>query len=271
MPEYGLLPEQEELLRKLVEAVERARPARSTFGYVKNMTVAEDVALCAHGPWPKDSQPVYLGDLDTLADEGYIRRVSRGHGWTFELTEKAFRHYATVKLAQEANSSPAGAMKPESGEPPRPSPLLVLEEIRGSRRDQVLKAQIIGHEQFHGVDHRIGSRQLFFIWLLFRSSRTHRVGAEVMSVVTEDEASRKLMEWSASGFLKLHGPDKKNPKLRVRKMWGEFVRQIEKDEKLKGLFTSAHKDELGNKLYGLRLGEDQTQILVHDVSSLFRR
>ena len=53
-------------------------------------------------------------------------------------------------------------------------------------------------------------------------------------------------------------------------MWGEFVRQMEKERNLKKLFTSAHKDLKGQKLYGLRLRPNEKQILVSNIPALFQ-
>jgi hypothetical protein len=54
-------------------------------------------------------------------------------------------------------------------------------------------------------------------------------------------------------------------------MWGEFVRQIEKEKNLKKLFTNAHKDLNGQRLYALRLRPNEKQILVSSIPALFQK
>ena len=111
-----LLPEQEELLCRLVEAVDRIKPDRRPFYYKKNMTTSRDTAILMHRGWLEDSPPVFMGDLDALADEGFIRRKLLGHGFRFELTGKAFAHYESRLYPDDVDPSTKVAWKPDTHE-----------------------------------------------------------------------------------------------------------------------------------------------------------
>ena len=93
MPNSNLTPEQEELLCRLVEAVIRIKPDRAPFVYTKNWSVAEDLAMLTHPGWLEDSQKVFMGDLDALAHESYVRLEVHGRTYKFELPKKAFDFY----------------------------------------------------------------------------------------------------------------------------------------------------------------------------------
>jgi hypothetical protein len=161
--------------------------------------------------------------------------------------------------------------KPATHDNPPPAALLALDEIRDGETNQGLLARIVGSGRFDGVNKKIGSRELFFIYLLFGSTRSYHVDGEHLTVVTEEEAARELVKWSDGGHLQFSGKDEDNPAHRIKKMWGEFVRQIEKEKNLKGLFTNHHKDPNGEKLYGLRLRPDEKQIRVQSIAALFRK
>jgi hypothetical protein len=152
-----------------------------------------------------------------------------------------------------------------------PSPVLVLDEIRDGETNQNLPARIVGSGRFNGVNKKIGPRQLFFICQLFGSTRTHYVDGEHMTVVTEEEAVQELLKWSKAGYLQFSGADQDKPAYRVQKMWGEFVRQIQKEKKLKNIFTDDHQDINGKRLYGLRLRPNEKQILAPSIPALFQK
>lgn len=90
MNDSPLLPEQEKLLRMLVEAVDRIKPDREPFHYMRNMSEGRDLAVLCHRGLPHDSTEVFMGDLESLARNGYIQREQRGRTFEFELTKKAF-------------------------------------------------------------------------------------------------------------------------------------------------------------------------------------
>ena len=92
-----------------------------------------------------------------------------------------------------------------------------------------------------------------------------------MTVVSEKDVSQELLKWGEDGFLKFSGKDKDNPAYRVLKMWGEFVRQIEKEKNLKNLFTNKHKSVEGQRLYAICLHPNEKQIVVNSISALFRK
>lgn len=129
----------------------------------------------------------------------------------------------------------------------------------------------MGNGRFDGVNKKIGSRELFFIYLLFTSKRFHEVAGERMTVITEEEAAQELLKWRDNGYLQFSGKDEDKPAYRVQKMWGEFVRQIEKEKNLKKLFTNDHKDSNGQRLYGLRLRPNEKQIIVSGIPALFQK
>jgi hypothetical protein len=161
--------------------------------------------------------------------------------------------------------------KPDTYEEAPTTPILILDEIKDGEANRGLLARIVGSGRFDGVNKKIGSRELFFIYLLFRSTRSLDVAGDRMTVITEEEAAQELLNWSKDGYLQFSGKDEDKPAHRIQKMWGEFVRQIEKEKNLKKLFTNDHKDPNGKRLYGLRLQPNEKQIMVSSIPSLFRK
>lgn len=151
------------------------------------------------------------------------------------------------------------------------TPVLVLDEIRDGEINRGLLARIVGNERFEGVNKKIGARELFFVWLLFRSNRTHNFAGEHITVVSEEDVSQELIKWRDDGYLKFTGKDQDKPAYRVQKMWGEFVRQIEKEKNLKNLFTSAHKSLDKQRLYAICLRPNEKQIAVTSMPALFQK
>ena len=161
--------------------------------------------------------------------------------------------------------------QPATDTEPTYEPVLVLDEIKDGETNRGLLARIVGNGRFEGVNKKLGTRGLLFIQLLFQSQRIHDVAGERLTVITEREASRELVKWRDSGYLKFTGKDQDKPGHRVQKMWGEFVRQMEKEQNLLNLFTHAHKDETGQRLYALRLRPEETQIVAASIPALFRK
>ncbi len=161
--------------------------------------------------------------------------------------------------------------QPATYEEAHQSPVLRLDAIKDGETNRGLLARIVGSDRFDGVNKKLGSRELFFIYLLFTSTRSHDVAGERMTVITEEDAVRALLQWRDNGYLQFSGKDEDKPAYRVQKMWGEFVRQMEKERNLKKLFTSAHKDLKGRKLYGMRLRPNEKQILVSNIPALFKK
>lgn len=149
------------------------------------------------------------------------------------------------------------------------APVLVLDEIKDGETARGLLARVVGRERFEGVNKKIGSRELFFVALLFGSERTHNRAGILITVIAEGEVSRQLMEWSSAGYLQFGGGDK--PAHRVQKMWGEFVRQMDRERHLKGLFIDVDRRVAGERLYGINLRPREKQILVPSVPALFRK
>lgn len=152
---------------------------------------------------------------------------------------------------------------------PTCAPVLILDEIKDGETNWGLVARIVGNGRFDGVNKKLGPRQLFFIQLLFRSQQTHDFAGEHLTVCTEEEVADELLKWGDCGYLKFAGKDRDKPSHRVLKMWGEFVGQIEKENKLRKLFTNAHRDANGRRLYALCLRPNETQIIVPSIPALF--
>jgi hypothetical protein len=161
--------------------------------------------------------------------------------------------------------------RPATFEDIPPAPVLVLDEIKDGETNRGLLARIVGNRRFEGVNKKIGSRELFFVSLLFGSTRAHDFAGIHLTVVSEEEVSQELLKWSEDGFLKFSGKDKDKPAYRVLKMWGEFVRQIEKEKNLRKLFTHTHKDVDGQRLYAICLRPHEKRIAVTSIPALFRK
>lgn len=149
--------------------------------------------------------------------------------------------------------------------------LLALEEIKDGETNRGLLARVVGYERFDGVSKKLGSRELFFVALLFESVQTHNFAGHLMTVVSEEAAVKELVTWSELRYLRLEGPDKDKPAHRVSKMWREFVRQMGNERKLSELWTDVHRSVTGERLYALRLSPAETQIRVASVPGLFPR
>ena len=152
-----------------------------------------------------------------------------------------------------------------------PSPLLILDEIKDGEKNRSVLARVVGTSWFDGVNKKIGSRELFFCSLLFKSTRIHIVESQQITVVTEEELCQELLKWSDAEFLTFKGKDRNKPEYRVQKMWREFVRQIEKETKLLNLFTADHKDLQGQRLYGIRLRPNESQTAITSIPALFKK
>ena len=51
--------------------------------------------------------------------------------------------------------------------------MLSLDEIKDGETNRGLLARIVGSGRLDGVNKKLGSRELFFIYHLFKSTRTH--------------------------------------------------------------------------------------------------
>ena len=149
-------------------------------------------------------------------------------------------------------------------------PVLALDEIKDGEANRALLARIVGHERFGGLSKKIGARELFFVFLLFGSARTHNFAGQLITVVPEGDVSQELLKWSEAKHLRFTGQDRDKPAHRVAKMWREFVQQMGKERKLAELFTDVHRSVTGERLYALRLRPAETQILVASIPALFQ-
>jgi hypothetical protein len=148
-------------------------------------------------------------------------------------------------------------------------PLLVLDAIKDGEVNKTRLVRIVGYERFDGVDKKIGVRELFFVSQMFGSTRTHNRAGVFITVVAESDVARTLVEWSDAGYLKFAGRDKDQPSHRVQKMWREFVRQMGTERKLQGIFADVDKAVTGERLYGIALRPNETQILIASIPALF--
>lgn len=130
-------------------------------------------------------------------------------------------------------------------------------------------ARIVGHERFNGVDKKIGVRELFFVSQIFSSTRTHNRAGVFITVVAESDVAQTLLQWSDAGYLRFEGKDKDQPSHRVQKMWREFVRQMGNERKLEDIFADVDKAVAGERLYGIALRPNETQILIASIPALF--
>ena len=149
-------------------------------------------------------------------------------------------------------------------------PVLALDQIKDGQTNRTLLARIVGHERFDGVNKKIGVRELFFVALLFGSTRTHNFAGQIVTVVPEGDFSQELLKWSDAQYLLFTGQDRDKPAHRIAKMWREFVQQVDKERTLKGLFTDMHRSVSGERLYAVRLSPAETQILVASIPALFK-
>lgn len=106
MSKPSLLPEQEDLLCKLVDAFNKAKTKRSPFLFHPDDTRGVDLALIMHPGWlPDPEYRVSIGDLEALNDVGYIRIRRMKRGGQFDLTGDAFKFYERRLHPDESKSN----------------------------------------------------------------------------------------------------------------------------------------------------------------------
>ena len=81
-------------------------------------------------------------------------------------------------------------------------PVLALDEIKDGEANSGLLARIVGHERFDGVSKKIGVRELFFVALLFGSTRTHNFAGRIITVTPESDVSQELLKWSEARHMR---------------------------------------------------------------------
>ena len=79
---------------------------------------------------------------------------------------------------------------------------------RDGETNRGLLARVTGSGRFDGLNKKIGSRELFFAYLLFRSTRSLDFAGERLVVVTQDEAVNELLKWRDDGYLQFAGKDR---------------------------------------------------------------
>ena len=181
-------------------------------------------------------------------------------GHTRGYLEKLARLYQLTRLRASS--------LPKDLDESRIPPLLVLADLPEEERQETYKARIVGFGPFAGVTKKIGSRELFFLYLLFDSKDVREQDGAAITVVTRDDVATALLKWSEAGHLKLGGRDLKRPRDRVQKMWHEFTRQMKRQKMLKDLFVRFEAD--GQELYGIRVHTATTQILITNLPRVLR-
>jgi hypothetical protein len=161
--------------------------------------------------------------------------------------------------------------RPAAFAEPVVQPVLFLDEMPNGTGHRSLLARIFGAGRFDGINKYIGSRELFFSYLLFKSMHSHEFAGQQITVVTERETVQELLKWRDEGYLRFTGKDEAQPANRLQKMWGEFRRQIEKEKKLKNLFTNLHKDSQGQKFYAMCVRPEEKQLRITSILALFDR
>lgn len=109
MSDFSLLPEQEELLRILVEARECHLPERRPFHYHTESATSAAVTTLMHPGLPGGAREVFPSDLDALERGDYIIRKTFKRGGKFDLTGKALSLYES--LHQPDTSSADSSME----------------------------------------------------------------------------------------------------------------------------------------------------------------
>jgi hypothetical protein len=144
-------------------------------------------------------------------------------------------------------------------------PILSLLEINDGERNRDYVARIAGTVRFDGVNKKIGRRECFFISLLFDSKITLELHGQTLTVVSEERVLEAYKEWCEKE--RLQPATEAKPAYRVQKNWREFVRQMEKVERLKGLFTIVKPDGR-RKFYAVRLGQTEIMNRVSNISAV---
>jgi len=146
--------------------------------------------------------------------------------------------------------------------------MLILSESNNVNKKE--KARLIGTGRFHGVDMKIGARQLFFIYNLFYSDNEKTIENKKYIVVSEDVMIEKYREWVCDGNLKFSGSDSNTPELRLSKIWRTFVNQMNKDKRIINLFKAIRYGENSEKHYTIKIRKNQKQTLLSGISHLFK-
>ena len=188
------------------------------------------------------------------------RDISRGARLISAEADRLESEIGTTKARPKKRGAPSRGGATTA--PTNATPLLILSDIEKRTPDHV--ALLTGQGRFHRLNKKIGPRQLFFIQLLFNSTRSRQVGAEEMTVITIDQAMEEFSRWVESGYLKFGGND--TPAHRIQKMWQQFVVQME--PALPSLFTDKQKDDDDGKLYALRLRPTEKQNLITSIPTI---
>ncbi len=104
MRDANLLPEQEQLVCRLVSARNRLLPKREQFHFKRDWSGPDDCVMMIHGGWPSDAPPVMLADLRALEAENYINVRHFTDGGEFELTGKAVAHHESLERRGSADT-----------------------------------------------------------------------------------------------------------------------------------------------------------------------
>ena len=196
----NLLPEQEKLLCRLVEARNQHLPERAPFRYMKDYTGAADVAILMHPGWSEDWSPPHLVDLDALALDGYIHRKSLGKAWEFEIARKALDLYGSLH-PREDDADDAEEVGSDGAS--------VMASALGHRLDERPAFQKVGQKwvvRYEGETKYFNhTKGMTYLWILISHCGEQYEPLELLDAVEGIEPSRPSSRAPSHQFLKESG------------------------------------------------------------------
>jgi len=159
--------------------------------------------------------------------------------------------------------------RPQNGSEHKPRTQLSLEALSEGKTWHSRCARIVGTNRFAGLVKDIGTRELFFLYHLFRAQREEEVNGRLCAVISEQEGIHALKKWASANYIRIAGRDSDDYPARFRKMWYEFVRQMGMNQKLHNQFFKRNDDgRHGESLYGIRLSTDECCNCISDLESI---
>ncbi len=194
-----------------------------------------------------------------------------GHQVFDVLSSGLARHAASILSGELEMTSILMLAVPPGQRGQRPSKqsfLLTLEDLARHKRTPSGRARLVGRERYSVVDREVGVRQLLFLCPLFAANREIDDRSDVATVVSESDLVNLLEQWAEAGHVTFSGRDTRHPQHRVTKMWGLFVKAMEKEKSLERKFDSYKDPESREKLYGIRLRPQELQNLIKDLPAI---
>ena len=235
---------------------EKRRPLSNSLGNIEALCVSHDI----DSGTLEEADRGLLAELDPSSTLDPLEAFAALGGATQGYFQKIARLYERARALN-------ARLPFDLEEKTRVPPVLVLCDISEAERKGSYVAKIVGYGPFAGLNKRIGVRELFFLYHLFDSAEVRGSEPRSTTVISQEEVARALVKWSNAGHLTLEGRDVARPSDRVQKMWREFVKQMEKEPKLKALFTV--DKTTGHTFYGIQLHTAVTQILITSLPGIF--